>query len=294
MAYRIVVLGDSVTWGQGLLDADKMHRLVAARIPQAEIASVLAHSGAIIGVCGRQTRLPADGEVPTAYPSILQQCDGFHDDPASVDLVIVNGGINDLDVRYILNPMTETADLRDAIERCCFCDMRELLRHIVAKFSKPTARVVVTSYYPVLSEQSRFGLGNEFLLAMGVPIASLATLFPAAGMPIWGKVLGNCSVFFTDSTDALQRAIAAVGDARLRFAAPPFTAANAALASDPWLFGIRWDLSPQDPVAAARRAACKRDEADPLRREQCYRASAGHPNVAGARQFADAILTALA
>jgi lysophospholipase L1-like esterase len=27
MAYRIVVLGDSVTWGQGLLDADKMHRV---------------------------------------------------------------------------------------------------------------------------------------------------------------------------------------------------------------------------------------------------------------------------
>lgn len=294
MPYRIVVLGDSVTWGQGLLEADKIHRLVASRIPQAEIAAMLAHSGAVIGVCGKQTRDPADGEVPTAYPSILQQCDAFNDDPASVDLVLVNGGINDIDVRYILNPMTETADLRDAIERCCFCDMRELLRRIATKFSQPGGRIVVTSYYPVLSEQSRFSLGNEFLLALGVPIASLATLFPAAGLPVWGKVLANCTVFFEDSTDALQRAIAAIGDARIRFAAPPFTAANASLASDPWLFGIRWDLAPQDPLAAARRAACTRDEPDLLRREQCFRASAGHPNVAGARQFADAVMGALA
>ena len=294
MAYRIVVLGDSVTWGQGLLDADKMHCVVAARIPQAEVAAVLAHSGAVIGVCGRQTRTPADGEVPTAYPSILQQCDAFADDPAAVDLVIVNGGINDIDVRYVLNPMTETADLRDAIERCCFCDMRELLRRLTAKFSRPAARIVVTSYYPILSDQSRFGLGSEFLLTMGVPIASLATLVPAAGLPIWGKVLDNCSVFFADSTDALRRAIADVGDPRVRLAAPPFAASNAALAPDAWLFGIRWDLSPQDPKAAARRAACTRDEPDPIRREQCFRASAGHPNVTGARRFAEAILTALA
>ncbi len=294
MAYRIVVLGDSVTWGQGLLDADKMHRVVASRIPQAEIAAVLAHSGAIIGVCGRQTKAPVDGEVPTSFPSILQQCEAFADDPASVDLVIVNGGINDIDVRYVLSPLTETADLRDAIERCCFCDMRELLLRVAAKFSKPTARIVVTSYYLILSDQSRFGLRNEFLLTMGVPIASLATLFPAAGIPVWGKVLENCSVFFDDSSDALGRAVAAAGDARVRFAAPPFTAANAALAADPWLFGVRWDLSPQDPVAAARREACTRHEPDLLRREQCFRASAGHPNVAGAQRYADAIIAALA
>ncbi len=172
--------------------------------------------------------------------------------------------------------------------------MGELLRRVAAKFSKATARIVVTSYYLILSDQSRFGLGNEFLLTLGVPIAPLATLFPAAGLPIWGKVLDNASVFYADSTDALRRVIADVGDARVRLAAPAFTAANAALAGDPWLFGIRWDLSPQDPMAAERRAACARDEHDPIRREQCIRASAGHPNVTGARRFADAILAALA
>ena len=61
-----------------------------------------------------------------------------------------------------------------------------------------------------------------------------------------------------------------------------------------WLFGINADLSPEDPMAAARRASCNACLDDFLRREQCYRASAGHPNLTGAQKFADAILAALA
>jgi lysophospholipase L1-like esterase len=290
----MVVLGDSVTWGQGLPAPRKMHQLVAGHFsPSPAIDAVLAHSGAVIGICGRRTRPPVHGEVPTAYPSVLQQCDAFVDDPAGIDLVIVNGGINDVDIRFILNPFTETDDLRDAIERCCFCDMRDLLRHVAAKFSNPAARIVVTTYYPILSEQSRFGLANEFLLTLGVPIAPVATIFGSGG-PVWEKIIDHASIFYRESSDAIARAIAAVNDPRCRMAGPTFTAANAALAPDAWLFGIRWDFSPQDPVAAERRAMCRRDEPDPIRREQCYRASAGHPNVAGARKFADSIIGALA
>jgi lysophospholipase L1-like esterase len=292
MTYRIAVLGDSVTWGQGLPDTAKIHALVASACPPpVEIVPIGAHSGAVIGVCGRRVKTAVNGEVPTGYPSILQQCDGFVADPGSVDLVLLNGGINDIDIRFILNPLTEIDDLRDAIERACFCDLRELLRRVAAKFSKPSARIVVTSYYPVLSPESRLTLGGEFLMTLGVPVGNFSALM--SGLPLWDKVLANCDVFFRDSTDAMRRAIAAVNDPRIRLAAPPFTAANAALASDPWLFGINWNLTPQDPMAAARHAACRLDEPDPIRREQCFRASAGHPNVKGARQFADAVLAVL-
>ena len=54
------------------------------------------------------------------------------------------------------------------------------------------------------------------------------------------------------------------------------------------------DENPQDPVALQRRLACDTCEKDPLRREQCYRASAGHPNPFGAEDYARAIVTALA
>src|SRR5690348_5986491 len=92
--FKIVVLGDSVTWGQGLLDDEKMHNLVAeglgVGIPD---VTLLAHSGAVIGV-GLNTAVPGvNGEVPVSYPTIVQQCQGFSDDIQGVDLVIVNGGI---------------------------------------------------------------------------------------------------------------------------------------------------------------------------------------------------------
>jgi len=74
-----------------------------------------------------------------------------------------------------------------------------------------------------------------------------------------------------------------------------FTATNAALASNPWLFGIHADLtvSPEDPMAAERHQACDLFETDIFQREGCYRASAGHPNQRGAEAYADAILAAL-
>ncbi|HYT76004.1 MAG TPA: hypothetical protein VEL79_14715, partial [Vicinamibacterales bacterium] len=53
MAYSMLVLGDSVTWGQGLLDGQKMHDIVRDKIAQTHgpvRALQLAHSGAVIGV----------------------------------------------------------------------------------------------------------------------------------------------------------------------------------------------------------------------------------------------------
>jgi hypothetical protein len=47
-------------------------------------------------------------------------------------------------------------------------------------------------------------------------------------------------------------------------------------------------------MAAERRERCILYEPDWLLREQCFRASVGHPNPTGARKFADAILEALA
>lgn len=46
-------------------------------------------------------------------------------------------------------------------------------------------------------------------------------------------------------------------------------------------------------MAPSRHATCDACTNDSLRREQCYRASAGHPSPTGARKFADAIVAAL-
>ena len=291
--YYILVLGDSVPWGQGLLEPQKMHALVrdAVAAQQGPTRCLqMAHSGAVIGVdSGGGPAAACDGEVPTSFPTIVQQCEAAPD--TRVDLVILNGGINDIDIRYILNPFTERNDLADVTRRFCGTDMSTLLDCVLARF--PVAKVIVTAYYPVLSSQSHLPLVDDFMLTLGMPVAPL-TRFIDANL-IFDRIVENAALFYEESTAALRAAVDAANAAapgRAVFAAPAFTDDNAALAPDAWLFGIHPDLSPEDPAAAARHVSCDKCLKDWLRREQCYRASAGHPNVIGARKFADAILAA--
>jgi hypothetical protein len=209
-----------------------------------------------------------------------------------VNLVILNGGINDIDIRYILNPFTEQGDLKDTTRRFCGKDMSALLAAVLARF--PAARVVVTSYYPILSPASRVDLFDDFMTTIGLPVSPLTDLID--DNIVYERIVSNCELFSAESTKALQGAVDAANartPGRVALAAPLFTDDNAALAPGAWLFGINDDLSPQDPVAAARHGSCDKCTDDLFRREQCYRASCGHPNVAGAQQFAAAILAAI-
>jgi hypothetical protein len=295
----LVTLGDSVHWGQGLRREHKLHSLVDAEVRKTHPGmqhDFFAHSGAIIGVGATVTRQRVDGEVPIAYPTVIEQVDGFVGKPAEVIAVLVNGGINDVDIRNILNPFVSQAILRALIEEHCYDSMRVLLDLIVARFDNPATRVIVTPYYPVLSPLSK---------PFGVPwlLASEGLALPAGADLVAGTniVVTKCMQFWHESTAALTRAVADVNGPlprpRIALADPGFTEDNAVFAGAPWLFGLANDviLSPQDEVIPERHAAC--DAAFPptdwAARLQCYRASAGHPNVAGARRYATAILAAL-
>src|SRR5262249_31891502 len=89
----IVVIGDSVAWGQGRRPEEKLNTLVEHKIAATQggiksYASIFAHSGATIGVNDNTAMAVIDGEVPTSYPTALQQLSMFSGDPAAVDLVI--------------------------------------------------------------------------------------------------------------------------------------------------------------------------------------------------------------
>lgn len=293
--FEIVVLGDSVTWGQGLLEDQKMHNLVAEGLGVGiPTVTVLAHSGAVIGV-GLNRAVPGvDGEVPLSYPTIVQQCQGFSGDVQGVDLVIVNGGVNDIDFHVIINPLTDSHDLHDLIVQYCYGDMKTLLRAVLEKFSGTRTQVVLTSYYPILSDQSEVTLIPGFLLLHGVTIPPfLAPLDELAA----GRPVANCVQFWNETNLLFQKAVdelnASEATPRLFFAKVPFGAQNAVFAPEPWLWGVNSDFSAQDPVQDTRHASCKLFEQDLIQRETCYRASAGHPNVVGAQEFAKAICAVL-
>jgi hypothetical protein len=119
-------------------------------------------------------------------------------------------------------------------------------------------------YYPILSPESHLPLVDDVMLTLGLPIGPL-TRFGDANL-IVDRIVSNAALFYEASTRALQAAVDAANTAapgRVALAAPPFTNDNAALAPDAWLFGIQGDLSPEDPVAAARRAGCNKCWDDP-------------------------------
>jgi hypothetical protein len=168
--------------------------------------------------------------------------------------------------------------------------MKTLLTAVLGKFSSPRTQIVLTSYYPILSDQSEVTLIPRLLLLHGVTIPPfLAPLDKLAA----GRPVANCLQFWTESNLLFQQAVdelnANEATPRLLLAKVPFEERNAVFAPEPWLWGVNDDFSAQDPVHGSRHASCNLFEKDLIQRETCYRASAGHPNIVGAQEFANAI-----
>lgn len=296
--YRIVAIGDSIAWGQGLLPQEKFTVLVQAAIAPAHPEGVTlessAHSGAVIGASGAIGD-PQTGEVPAPRLTVIEQCDAFTNSPDTVDLVLLSGGINDVGVANILNPLALIPTLEARIIHACHDGMLTLLKKVSAKFSKRTCKILVTGYYPILSGFSD-PLGVTKLLSLfGIAVPG----FLDRDLDFINPVLNRCEIFSNDSAREIRRSISETGDARISFVPSGFTDANAMFVAGTsllWGLDLGDDLDPQDPVAAARHPLCDAVHPGPaqlLNREVCYRASAGHPNVQGALQYSRQILAAL-
>jgi len=312
--FRVLVLGDSVSWGQGLREHEKFHTQVERWVRGQETGisvykSVPAHSGAIIGI-GDDGSITDDipeplsqqpiGEVPASFPTILQQCDSSNERPETVDLILISAGINDVNIRRLFNPLLADQEILDLIERHCYNNMRTLLDRVVTKFSK--ARVVVTGYYPMFSEESDLTLLGAVVSFLGVNVAGLPGGIAGTALSLAGraKLIERSMLFLKHSSIALQNAVdevnASLGEEpRVLFAQPEFDKSHAILASDPWIFGINPDLSLQDSIAAERGVACASvpSSRDDISTSVCPMASIGHPNAKGAAAYAEAIVAQL-
>jgi len=159
---NLLVLGDSISWGQGLKNEHKAWNLIKSWLEQTtgrEVRETIeAHSGAVIGSAddpnGESSR-QLDGELSRAYPTINGQINNAlkaFGDPSQVDLVLVDGCINDLDSRQLLNAANTPDRIRELAQAKCGPPMDALLARITNAF--PNTNVVVTGYYPILSEKT--------------------------------------------------------------------------------------------------------------------------------------------
>ncbi|MGM0880101.1 MAG: IPT/TIG domain-containing protein [Bacillota bacterium] len=300
--FHLLVLGDSILWGQGLLESEKFHSLVgtAVQAKQGGIGfykTVLAHSGATIGAEDTAVHPRLPGEVPTSYPTIMQQVDEFAGIDDYVDLVLLDGGMNDIGITTALNPLGP--DLAPLTKKFFLDDMVTLLTKVAGRFKK--AKIIVTGYYQPVSEDSNLTAVELFLIALGVRLGGAAG--GAAGGVLGAlelqKVIDRSRQLLNESRMHIQDAIDLVnatpdGGNRILFADPNYGKAHAALTSDPYLYGINLNFTPEDGnVAPSRLVDCVATNQEGIQYELCRVASVGHPNPKGAEAYANAIVPLL-
>lgn len=167
-ALQMLVIGDSIMWGQGLKDEEKFSSRVKCWLQEKTNREVKlhmeAHSGAVISgsTLAQPTFAAVDGEVNLTSPTINEQLDHavqfYKQNQASPALILMNGCINDVGVKNLLAAANPLEDLRVQVRQNCGEKMQHLLRRVRDSF--PQSQIVVTGYYPIVSLQTA---DNAFL-----------------------------------------------------------------------------------------------------------------------------------
>ncbi|MFN2566412.1 MAG: hypothetical protein ABR499_15560 [Gemmatimonadaceae bacterium] len=347
--FNMLVLGDSIMWGQGLLDHQKfsygVQQWVRQRLPGIGVdRHVFAHSGATISPQGAGPDDPSTdahgfvewhGEYPRSRMSITYQVGWARDAlrskgiaPEDVDLVLMDGGINDVEVTSILNPnpIVGSGLIRQLTEEKVYHRMNALLPRVKSTF--PTATIVITSYFPIVSyatpvleiagllsvlgflgvavsplvrdklasQSVAFDEASRKFLQLAVDIAN--GYKPPSMTPRPAPVPGSPGEPDVSSGDPVQDMKQAASTAttgprpqgRVVFTPVPWKSTNSYGASESWLWRVGYPDAP-DPVATERVQVCTdlHRGLDP----RCRSASMGHPNISGAQTYAAAIIASL-
>lgn len=310
--FNMICLGDSVMWGQGLEESTKFTSLVKSwlerMLPGRSVNRlVYARSGATIGPDGEIPDAshvkawmndPTLGEVPCSWPWVQQQVAVARADLAGrriganfVDLVLLDGGANDLGITTFLNAGKSTDEIRNKSAEFCGTQMTDLLGRVRSTF--PSAKILVTGYYPIVSVETD-------LLALAV---LLSILLPGVGgaltVAIRSKLTALSDAWYEASNDDLAGAVASInarasvssGTPAAAFARVPWGAMYSYAASNPrlWLAGL-----PNDPVYWQRQRACAAAGPGKMGNPLCLDAKIGHPNPSGAAAYAAACQDQLA
>jgi lysophospholipase L1-like esterase len=325
---NMLVLGDSILWGQGLKDENKSWHLVKMWLEESDGVRVRekveAHAGAVIGTPGTAPpkMLTLSGEINSAYPTLHDQVDNAlraFVDPAHVDLVLVDGCINDVNARRFLNAGNTPEVIQSLAREKCGAPVEELLIRIASSF--PNAHIIVSGYYPAVSERTPRDL---FMRALAKRFYAPADSQRLSDKQLLARLAVISTAWYETSNHWLMDAVAKVSahlaakDSRQRvlFAKIPFQPEHAFATRESRLWGFdasvlrklltiitlgRVDLRANDEVRSQRSALCKeafkpfpgetKDEKR-MRKDHlmfCRLSGLAHPNRKGAVMYAEAI-----
>jgi lysophospholipase L1-like esterase len=325
---QMLVLGDSILWGQGLKTEHKTwHHIkvwLQRNASRPVVERIEAHSGAIIEKNSlTDNRTSSNREVNVGLPTINDQIDNalrFYSDRSQVDLVLLSGCGNDVGVQNLLNA-SNVGEVDEMIQAKCGLPMENLLRRIVRTF--PSAQVIVTGYYPFFSEQTR----NDFVLK-GLARRFFKTQRDGdvrmSSKEVFERLKLNSKQWYdtsnTQIAEAVRKVNTEIGQERIAFARIDFPAAYSFAASQTRLWGFNRSpfrmallflsfgkilLPSNDDVRKQRSASCDElyktpeNETSEEKRNRkalrlfCRYAALGHPNRKGSLLYADSITNIL-
>jgi hypothetical protein len=147
------------------------------------------------------------GEIPATFPTVTYQVRRTPDAVGrEIDLVIVDGSINDVEIDEVLDPDgDDLEDLARTIRRFAFDALMDLLEAVRAKF--PRAVIVVTGYFsPFSSDSDRDQLESLAKFLSGRPGWQLA-LNDVLTSPYGRILLFPFSLLGTDVGQAVEKVI---------------------------------------------------------------------------------------
>lgn len=326
-AFKLLIVGDSLVWGQGLQEEDKSYYLTKNWLKEEIFGGsrqvnlkVKAHSGARIrlhdderealknaGKDGTKFYYP---EINVSFPSIKTQLDiarKEYDDPRAVNLILLSGGVADITVSDILNPFRSSQKLREDITKYCREEMFGLLEHAARSF--PGAMIAVLGYYPIITSHTPMKkIVNDILEVYNFP----RWIKPLINTPLKRqffkiyrkKMIGRSRVWYEGSTVELKKAVEKLNsnfaERRAIFIESPFGAENGYGAKNTLLWNVAKKGKAADDLYKERKTECRETLDDlrvktqlKLRTRVCELASIGHPNVEGSKAFAEAIQNSL-
>lgn len=329
-AFEFLVVGDSLIFGQGLLEKDKIYthiaewlRTSAPGAPQQVNMKVKAHSGSTLKFhadeaeayrkAGREETYYYKPEVNVSFPSTWKQIEvGAAEYKAEgkngADLIVLSGSITDITVAKVLDPKGDDELLKKQVKQYSHDDMLDVLNH--AARLHPEAVIAVLGYFPMVSPQSNdTRLLNSWLEAQSTPRFKKWLMNNPLARKLFFQKIGDRAIarsrlYQEESTKQLQ---AAVDDFNKNFERPravlvrsPLTEDHSFETPNTMLFKMGKKGIPEDPMYRERDADCNASLTE-LKRTTgidypirfCEVAGVGHPNPQGARMYANAVIAAL-
>jgi hypothetical protein len=319
---ELLVVGDSLIFGQGLLEKDKIYTHVAEWLRASGRTvnmKMKAHSGSTLKFhaneaeayrkAGREETFYYKPEVNVSFPSTWKQLEVAADEyqrerKNGADLILLSGCVTDITVAKVLDPKGDDELLKRQAKQYCRDDMLDVLNH--AARLHPSAKIAVVGYFPMISPKSNGKrLFNGWLEARDTGRVMKWFMNNALTRKLIFQKIGNRAIqrsrlWLEESNMQLASAVddfnRQLGRTRAVFVRSPLTEDNSVEAPNTMLFRMLKNGVPEDPMFQERKVDCNQALTE-LKRSTgldypirfCEVAGVGHPNPAGARKYAEAI-----